>query len=164
MSDVYGGGAAEGAGGCPRDRLAARAAVPELLAISRRVSRWRFRKTATAAKRATRRRGKPRVVQRRDERGHAIHEHERLIVLAYVLVAVRAHAALTSFRDELAAAAILSATFMREPALWPRARARSQQRSRKAQCGAHAGPAVLQPPSGVAELDQALAKSKPAPN
>jgi len=144
VSDVQRGGAAEGGGGRPRDRRAACGAVPELLALSRRLSRRRFGRTATAAKRAARRCGKPLLVaRRREERGHAVHKHERLIVLGDVLVAVRAHAALTSFRDELATAAIRSATFVREPALWPRARARSQQRSRKVQCGAaqqHAGP------------------------
>ena len=143
MSDVQRGGAAEGGGGRPRDRRAACGAVPELLALSRRLSRRRFGRTATAAKRAARRCGKPLVARRREKRGHAVHEHERVIVLGDVLVAVRAHAALTSFRDELATAAIRSAIFMREPTLWPRAHARSQQRSRKVQCGAaqqHAGP------------------------
>eukprot|EP00964_Phaeocystis_antarctica_P100524 scaffold66136_cov64-Phaeocystis_antarctica.AAC.2 len=159
VSDVQRGGAAEGAGGRPRDRRAACGAVPELLALSRRRSRRRFGRTATAAKRAARRCGKPLVARRREKRGHAVHEHERVIVLGDVLVAVRAHAALTSFRDELATAAIRSAIFMREPTLWPRAHARSQQRSRKVQCGAaqpHACPATGPQPGRRAQTPRSF--------
>ena len=124
VSDLKRGGAAEVDGGCPRDRRVRIVTVPELTALDR--IRRRRGRTASAAKHAARRRGKPRVARWRVERGHAAREHERVIVLADVRVAVRPHAGLPGSRDEQAAASILTGpitigAFMRKPALGIRA-------------------------------------------